>query len=121
MKLLTLFTLLAIFTFACHKVLNTSKNIAYYYCSSHKFTFEDSKVNYILYTDILKINRDEQVVWEKTNEWQKLVKVRCKNSMGCTADLNTYNSAEEAIARRDEMLGIYKNSEKYQIEKVEFK
>ncbi|MBK7357645.1 MAG: hypothetical protein IPI45_14135 [Saprospiraceae bacterium] len=121
MKLLSLLSLLILFTFACSKDLTTSKNIVYYYCSSHKWTKEESKIAYILYTDILKINKDEQAIKEKTSDWGNYVKVRCKNTTGCTSDLNIYNSAEEAVARRNEMFDIYKNSEKYQIEKVEFK
>ena len=54
---------------------------------------------------------------KKTFEWAKLVNVRCKNITGCTSDLNYYYSAEEAFARRNEMFELYKNSDKYQIEK----
>jgi len=121
MKLLSLLSILTLFTYTCSKDLTPSKNIVYYYCCSHKWTKEDSKITYILYTDILKINRDEQVIKEKTFKWAKLVNVRCKNITGCTSDLNYYYSAEEAFARRNEMFELYKNSDKYQIEKVEFK
>lgn len=120
MKLLSLFSLVTLFTFACSKELTSSKNIAYYYCTSHRWTKEDSTINHILYTDILKITMDEQVIKEKTSEWHNLVTVRCKNITGCTSDLNYYYSAEEAIASRNKMLAIFKNPEKYQIEKIEF-
>lgn len=120
MKLLTLFSLLTLFTFAGSKDLATTNNIAYYFCLSHKRTQKDSTINYILYTDILKIDEDEQLIKEKTLEWSQLVNAQCKNTSGCTADLNYYPSAKEADTRRKEMLAYYKNLQKYQVEKIAF-
>ena len=106
MKLLALFSLLTLFTFARSKDLATSNNTVYYF--------------YILYTDILKIEEDEQLIKEKTLEWSQLVKTQCKNTSGCTADLNYYYSVKDAETRRKEMLTYYKNLQKYQVEKIAF-
>lgn len=121
MKLLILIVLLSLLTFSCSSELSSTNTLVYYYCTSHKMDGKVSKITYILYTDILKISRDEQVIKEKTSEWGKLVKLRCKNTTGCTSDLNYYSSAKEAATRRNEMLDKYKDPQKYQIEKVEFK
>ena len=120
MKLLALFSLLTLFTFAGSKDLATSNNTVYYFCLSHKRTPPDSTINYILYTDILKIEEDEQLIKEKTLEWSQLVKTQCKNTSGCTADLNYYYSVKDAETRRTEMLAYYKNLQKYQVEKIAF-
>ncbi len=120
MKLLALFSLLTVFTFSCSKDLTNYNNTAYYFCLSHKRTQKDSTINYIIYTDILKITKDEQLIKEKTLEWSQLVKTQCKNTSGCTADLNYYYSEKEAETRRTEMLAYYKNLQKYQVEKIAF-
>jgi len=122
MKLLSLLSLLTLFTFSCSKELTTSKNTGYYFCYSHEWKpKEESTIKYVLYTDILKTERDDQVIKEKASDWGKFVNNRCKNTKGCTSDLMYYYTIEEADAMRNEMFEIYKNPEKYQIEKVEFK
>ena len=109
MKLLALFSLLTLFTFAGSKDLATSNNTVYYFCLSHKRTPPDSTINYILYTDILKIDEDEQLIKEKTLEWSQLVKTQCKNTSGCTADLNYYYSVKDAETRKKEKRKVYNN------------
>ncbi len=121
MKLLALLVLLSILTISCRKELTTSKNTGYYFCYSHEKPKEESKIKHILYTEILKIERDDQVIKDKTSDWSKLVNNQCKNARGCTSDLMYYYTFEEADAMRNEILELYNNPENYQIEKLEFK
>lgn len=122
MRLLSLVSILTLFTLSNDKVPNTFKSTGYYFCYSHeKKPKEESTLKYILHTDILKIERDVQVTKEKASDWDKFVNNRCKNTGGCTSDLMYYDTFDEADAMRNEMFKIYKNPEKYQIEKVEFK
>jgi len=122
MKLLSLLSLLTLFTFSCSKELAIPKNTAYYFCYSHEMKSKgESNTKYILYTDIFKVEKDEQVIKEKASDWASFVSNRCKNKAGCTSDLMYYSTIEEAEKRRNEMLENYKIQDKLEIEMVAFK
>ncbi len=121
MRLLAL-TLLTLCIAACNKDLVNTKNTGYYFCYSHKWKPQaDSAITYILYTDIQPIHGDEQIIREKASKWGQLVHRRCKNTNGCTSDLMYYYTIQQAEANRNQVFELYKDPEKYIMEKVDFK
>ena len=121
MKNLYFLFLLTLLAFGCCKNMPSTTKTTYYFCYSRpKSNSVDSSIKSILYTDILKIDGDEQVIKERTSKWFELVQSRCKSLNGCTSDLMSYNTALEAEAMKIELLEIYNNPEEFKMEKVEF-
>ncbi|MBK7232048.1 MAG: hypothetical protein IPH93_07240 [Saprospiraceae bacterium] len=123
MKLLQFFLLFLVqfLLSSCNDLSNTA-NTSYYFCFSFpKNHQKQSTINYLLYTDIVQINGDEQAIKEKSAEWYEVVKTKCRSNQGCNSDLSYYKTIQEATTSRNQLVNKYKNHEKYILEKVEFK
>lgn len=121
MKKLPFLVLLTLLAFDSCKNLPGSAKTTYYFCySKPKGSSVDSAVKNILYTDILKISGNEQIIKERTSKWFKLVQNKCQSPNGCTSDLMAYNTAQEAEAMLNEMFATYNNPEEFKLEKVDF-
>jgi len=95
------------------------KKLYYYFCDSKPWSGKNlAPKSGILYTEVKKISCDEAAIRALTNEWANLVKSICTNANGCTSDLNSYTSYEEAKKQLDNMLRKYSDTVLYDCRKI---
>jgi|GEM_PF-2953246 len=120
MKLLMLCICLAVYAFDDTTVAK-KQNDFYYFCSSTgNNQIADGGLQYILYTDIRQLPADTAMVKRMPFEWGNLVRKDCRNSNGCSSDLNIYESKAIAVAYLKKFKARYADEKKYKLVKMNF-
>jgi hypothetical protein len=120
MKLLLLFLLPALSN--NHSIVKKdTKETYYYFCVSRalKSTGTNEK-QYVLLTELKKVNCDETYLDTKAHDWSNFVNDICKNESGCTSDLNSYRTFREAKLQYQKTQRNFSDKNKYQFKKVSF-
>ena len=93
----------------------------YYFCQSNSFNPRDLTVkNFVLYTDIRKIECDEQQLKGFAQDWKLRVDSICKNKRGCTSDLMAYPTLEAAKLQYEKLKSNFVDTSIWVVKKVSF-
>jgi hypothetical protein len=121
MKLLMLCTSLLVFTVSNDTVEASKQNDFYYFCTSTGINqLPVDGMQYIFYTEIKQLPADTALVRRMTYAWGKQVKQDCKNSNGCSSDLNMYESKAMAEGYMRKFKERYADEKKYTLIKMSF-
>ena len=93
----------------------------YYFCTSWSMKPDEGKgKQYILYADIKEITCEESYFMTLAHQWGDLVNSNCKNSDGCTSDVNSYHTLQEATNRFSKFKEKYNDTSRFIISKLDF-
>ena len=93
----------------------------YYYCDSHSMNRQDLVgKEYILYSKVKKIDCEQGYFRKLADEWGNKANEECKNSLGCTSDLNSYESLEAAEKEFRKIEKRYSDTSRYIVKIVDF-
>ena len=72
----------------------------------------------ILYTDVMTVFGNEVELAKLTKEWSDIVRSKCLNPNGCTSDLNSYSTYEQAKTQLDNVLKRYADNKWYEYRNI---
>lgn len=120
MKFIMLYCCLVVFA-ASETAVAKKNNTVYYFFTSRAMDQKKVKEKqYAVYTSIHAIPYDEQKIKELTKAWADKINSSCKNTTGCTSDLNVYKTAAEAEKQLNGFIQKYNDPNKCFLAKEEF-
>jgi len=121
MKTLLLICLTALISGSGNKEMHKELKTYYYFCNSHSMNRQQVVgKEYILYTKVKKIECEQEYFRKLTNEWGNRANADCKNSLGCTSDLNSYETFEAADNEFKKIEKRYSDTSKYIVKVLDF-
>ncbi len=120
MKLLMLCVCLLVFTVSDTAVAKKQNDFYYFCTSTGNNQLAADGIQYIFYTDIKQLPDDSALVNRLPAVWGKQVRQDCKNSNGCSSDMNIYESKAIAQAYLVKFKARYADQKKYMLTKMNF-
>ena len=103
------------------KSLSTGQNKYYYFCVSHScHNAQMDNTEYIFYTEVKEITCEEAYMKTLSEKWGTYIDNNCMNDNGCTSDLNSYNTYENAKKEFQKTKKLYSDLTKYKCSQVDF-
>ena len=105
MKQILLFSMAALFIGATVLPRKSDNGKVYYFCDSRALDQNNVTGKQVIqYTGIKTLINNRDSIWKKTYEWATLSHGNCENPSGCTSDLNSYDTYEQAEAELDDVI-----------------
>lgn len=121
MRMLLLISLAAICSNSGIKIEHELVKTYYYYCDSHSMNRQEVVgKEYILYSKVKKIECEQEYFRKLADDWGNKANKECKNSLGCTSDLNSYETFEAADKEFRKIEKRYSDTTKYIVKIIDF-
>jgi len=119
--MILLICLTALISNSASREKNLNVKTYYYFCDSHsKDRQELTGKEYILYSKVKKIKCEAEYFTNLAVDWGNKANKECKNSAGCTSDLNWYESFEQANIEFKKIERRYNDTSKYFVKIIDF-
>jgi hypothetical protein len=105
------------------RVVAFYKPEVYYFCTSSPFRSKEAAVgkSYVWFTGIKKMPiRQDELIKSLTKEWAAKINRQCRNSNGCSSNLNVYDSEAAAMYELEGFKKRFADTSLYQMAEMAF-
>lgn len=121
MKQVLLFSFGALFIGATIIPRKSEKGKIYYFCDSRALDRKNETGRQVIqYSDIKEMANNKDSIRNKMYQWGALAHAQCENTSGCTADINRYDTYEQAREQLDGIIKAASDTSRFILRKRDF-